>query len=277
MGDADAGEAVGCVGWVVGAGRAAAAEAERRFRYPGRKPFDDRLALQGILFVLHTGIGWEHLPQELGFGCGMTAWRRLRAWQEAGVWERLHELLLAELHAAGELEWSRAIADSSHVQAKKGARKPVPARSTGAVRGSKHHLLVDGSGLPLAWTLTGGNRNDVTQLLALLDRVPSGARPCRPAAATDPTAAPRRPRLRPRQVPPPRLAARHQARDRPPPDRARLRPRPDRWVVERTFAWLHNRRRLLVRTDRRHDTHEAFLALACCLICWRRLQTSFSS
>jgi transposase len=49
--------------------------------------------LQGILFVLHTGIGWEHLPQELGFGCGMTAWRRLRAWKETGVWKRLHELL----------------------------------------------------------------------------------------------------------------------------------------------------------------------------------------
>jgi transposase len=94
----------------------------RRFRYPGRKPFDDRLALQGILFVLHTGIGWEHLPQELGFGCGMTAWRRLRAWQRAGVWERLHELLLAELHAADQLEWERAIADGSHIQAKKGAR-----------------------------------------------------------------------------------------------------------------------------------------------------------
>ena len=105
---------------------------ERRFRYPGRRRLDDRLVLQGILFVLHTGIGWEHLPQELGFGCGMTCWRRLRAWQEAGVWQRLHELLLAELHAAGEIEWSRAIADSSHVQAKKGARKRVAARSTAA-------------------------------------------------------------------------------------------------------------------------------------------------
>ena len=63
---------------------------QRRFRYPGRKPLDDRRVLQGILFVLHTGIGWEHLPQELGFGCGMTAWRRLRVWQQAGVWERLH-------------------------------------------------------------------------------------------------------------------------------------------------------------------------------------------
>ena len=100
----------------------------RRFRHPGRKPFDDRLALQGILFVLHTGIGWEHLPQELGFGCGMTAWRRLRDWQQAGVWRRLHEQLLAELHAAGEIDWSRAVADSSHVQAKKGAPKRARAR-----------------------------------------------------------------------------------------------------------------------------------------------------
>ena len=107
-------------------------EKTRRFRYPGRKPLDDRRVLQGILFVLHTGIGWEHLPQELGFGCGMTAWRRLRDWQEAGVWERLHAHLLAELHAAGEIDWSRGVVDSSHLQAKKGARKRVPAPSTAA-------------------------------------------------------------------------------------------------------------------------------------------------
>jgi transposase len=105
---------------------------QRRFRYPGRKPLDDRLALQGILFVLHTGIGWEHLPQELGFGCGMTAWRRLRDWQRAGVWEKLHALLLAELQAADQLEWERAVADASHLQAKKGAQKLVPARSIAA-------------------------------------------------------------------------------------------------------------------------------------------------
>lgn len=106
---------------------------ERRFRYPGRKPLDDRQVLSGILFVLHTGIAWEHLPQQLGFGCGMTCWRRLHAWQEAGVWARLHELLLAELNASGELDWSRAAADTSQIQAKKGARRSVPAPSTGAV------------------------------------------------------------------------------------------------------------------------------------------------
>jgi transposase len=93
---------------------------------------DDRRVLQGILFVLHTGIGWEYLPQELGFGSGMTAWRRLRAWQRAGVWAKLHALLLAELHVRDQLEWERAVADSSHLQAKRGAPRPVPARSTGA-------------------------------------------------------------------------------------------------------------------------------------------------
>ena len=107
---------------------------ERRFRYPGRRRFPDRQALQGILFVLHTGIAWQHLPQELGFGSGVTCWRRLEEWQEAGVWDRLHELLLGRLRAAGEIEWSRAIVDSSQVQAKKGAPRRARARSTEAVR-----------------------------------------------------------------------------------------------------------------------------------------------
>ena len=101
---------------------------ERRFRFPGRRRLPDREALQGILFVLHTGIAWRHLPLELGFGSGSTCYRRLVEWQQAGVWEKLHALLLAELRAAGEIEWSRAVADSSHVQAKKGAPKRARAR-----------------------------------------------------------------------------------------------------------------------------------------------------
>jgi transposase len=101
---------------------------ERRFRYPGRKRLPDRQALQGILFVLHTGIAWRHLPLELGFGGGSTCYRRMVEWQRAGVWERLHALLLAELRAAGELEWTRAVADASHVQAKKGAPRRARAQ-----------------------------------------------------------------------------------------------------------------------------------------------------
>lgn len=107
---------------------------ERRYRYPGRQRLPDRECLCGILFVLHTGIAWEHLPRELGFGSGITCWRRLEEWTRAGVWERLHALLLARLRAAGELEWTRAVADSSHVQAKKGAAKRGRARSTAAAQ-----------------------------------------------------------------------------------------------------------------------------------------------
>lgn len=107
---------------------------ERRFRYPGRRRLSDREALQGILFVLHTGIAWTHLPRELGFGSGVTCWRRLDEWQKAGVWERLHVELLSRLRAAGEIEWSRAVVDSSQVQAKKGAPKRARARLTEAGR-----------------------------------------------------------------------------------------------------------------------------------------------
>lgn len=72
----------------------------RNPRHPGRKRLDSRKVLCGILFVLCTGIRWEFLPQELGFGSGMTCWRRLRDWNEADVWKKLHELLLSELRTA---------------------------------------------------------------------------------------------------------------------------------------------------------------------------------
>jgi transposase len=102
----------------------------QRVDRPGRPRLDDRKALCGILFVLYTGIPWEFLPQELGFGSGMTCWRRLRDWNKAGVWQRLHENLLAELNAAGQLDWSRAVVDGSHLRAMKGGPKPDRARST---------------------------------------------------------------------------------------------------------------------------------------------------
>ena len=101
----------------------------RRQRFPGRKRLDDRKVLTGILFVLQTGIPWEYLPQEMGCGSGMTCWRRLAEWQGQGVWARLHEVLLARLHAADQIDWQRAAIDSSHVRAVGGAPKPAPVRS----------------------------------------------------------------------------------------------------------------------------------------------------
>ena len=241
---------------------------ERRFRYPGRKRLPDRQALQGILFVLYTGIAWRHLPSEFGFGGGSTCHRRMDEWQRAGVWERLHALLLAELQAADELEWSRAVGLESRA-GEKGGSATGPSPVDRARSGSKHHLLVDATGIPLAWAVSGGNRNDVMQLVPLVERVP----PVRGKVG--------RPRQRPG-----RLIAdrgydhdkyRRELRRR---DIARRQTRHGsglgrvRWVVERTFAWLHQFKRLLIRYDRRYEIHDAFLALGCCLVCFRRLQNS---
>ena len=100
----------------------------------GRPRFSDRAALTGILFVLKSGIGWELLPQEMGCGSGMTCWRRLRDWQRAGVWERLHHTLLQRLADAEKLDWSRASLDSASMAAKRGAKRPGRIRPTAAGR-----------------------------------------------------------------------------------------------------------------------------------------------
>lgn len=90
----------------------------------GRPPVPNRAALTGILFVLKTGIGWEDLPQEMGCGCGMTCWRRLNEWQQAGVWDALHRVLLGKLNEADRIDWSRAVIDSSSVRAVFGGTRP---------------------------------------------------------------------------------------------------------------------------------------------------------
>ena len=94
----------------------------------GRPRIDDRAALTGIIFVLKSGIPWEMLPQEMGCGSGVTCWRRLREWQEAGVWERLHQSLLDRLGEADQIDWERASLDSATIPAKKGAQKPARIR-----------------------------------------------------------------------------------------------------------------------------------------------------
>ena len=86
----------------------------------GRPRTSDRDVLEGIAFVLSTGIGWAKLPTELGYSSGWTCWRRMREWAEAGVFDRLHVAVLDRLGEQGRLDWSRACLDSVSVRAKRG-------------------------------------------------------------------------------------------------------------------------------------------------------------
>src|SRR3712207_3190196 len=100
----------------------------------GRPRVSDRACLTGIVFVLKTGLPWEYLPREAGWGSGVTCRRRLRDWQRAGVWERLHRTLLDWLGDADRIDWSRASVDSASVAAKRGAVRPGRIRRIAANR-----------------------------------------------------------------------------------------------------------------------------------------------
>lgn len=97
----------------------------RRYQNAGRKRIDDRKALTAILFVLQSGIPWEMLPKEMGCS-GMTAWRRLKFWQDAGVWEQLHQTLLGRLRSVDGIDFSRVVVDSSSIKAVAGGEKNRP-------------------------------------------------------------------------------------------------------------------------------------------------------
>jgi transposase len=157
----------------------------RCVQFAGRKPAEPRRVVTGILFVLRTGIPWRWLPATSDFPSGYTCLRRLRQWQKAGIWQRVFEALLAELQATHKIDWYRALVDSSSLRAPCGGEKTGPNPTDRRKLGSKHHLLTDANGIPLAITLTGANRHDVTQLLPLLDGIPRvkgkrGAPRCRP-------------------------------------------------------------------------------------------------
>jgi transposase len=233
---------------------------------PPRVPH--RAALGGILFILRHGLRWGDLPQELGFGSGVTCWRRLRQWQALGIWVELHQAILNWLGDLDAIDWSRASVDSISVRAKRGGEHTGPNPTDRGKRGSKFHFMVDRQGVPLAVQLTAANVHDAKLLEPLVDAVQPIRRPM---------GEPGRPRKRPAKLHAdkgydfgstrralrqrgitPRIARRG--------IESSQRLGQHRWVVERTQAWVVAFRKLGVRYDRQAATVWAFLHLACALI-----------
>jgi len=245
--------------------------AQRRFRFPGRKPLDYRKILTGILFVLKTGIAWDDLPAELGCGCGRTCHDYLKAWHQAGVWVKLHAVLLAELNGADQIDWNRALIDASFAKAPEGGEDTGPNPTDRSKLGSKHHVMTDAQGIPLSATVTAANVNEVTQALNVLVNMPpvggkpgpKRQKPERLQGDRGYDSEPLRQLLRWLGIKP-ELAARNTEHG------SGLGV--SRWFVERTISWLHSFGRLRRRLDRLTEIQDAFLQLACDIICLRFLE-----
>ena len=241
----------------------------------GRPRVSNRAAFTGIIFVLKTGLPWEYLPREMNCGSGMTCWRRLLEWQEAGVWEMLHMLLLNKLAEADLIDMKRAAIDSASVAAPGGGGETGKDPTNRRKLGTKRHVVVDRCGTPLAVTISASNVHDSQWMLRTVDAIP----PIR-------TGMPGRPRKRPAKLHANKAYDARSLRDSL--RRRGITPRIARrgieskerlgrvrWVVERTLSWLNRYRRLKIRYEQRPEVHYAFLKLGCILICLNKLGSDF--
>jgi transposase len=241
----------------------------------GRPPIDDRKVLTGIIFVLKTGIPWEYLPQEMGCGCGMTCWRRLKSWFHAGVWDKIHTAFLGHLRWHKKIDFSRFLIDTSHVRAVGGGAQTGPSPVDRRKLGSKISVLTDARGVPVVVRVIPANRNDTQETIPMIDWVP-------PIAGL-----PGRPRRRPERLQGDRGfyydGDRRELRRRKiiPVIGKRRTPHGSglgklRWFIERTISWLRQFRRIRVRYDRTPAMYYSFLKLAAALICYRIFVSGFS-
>ena len=235
----------------------------------GRPRIGHRVVVRVIWFVLTTGARWEDVPPELGCS-GRTAHRRLRAWEEAGIWDRLHADLLGLLKRAGKLDADAVIVDGVTVRAFGGGEATGPSPVDRRKKGTKHTLMVDRHGAPLAIRTAGANASDHRQILpVVLDYPRVGGKPGRPKELPDELYADRGYDSEATRWILAWLGIEHHIAKRNTPHGSGLGK--VRWVVERTISWLKGLRRMRVRYDRSAVVQEAWNTLAASVICFRIL------
>jgi len=233
----------------------------------GRPRVLNEVALRVIWYVLTTGIRWHDVLAVMGCS-GRTAHRRLREWQALGIWAALHGKLLELLHGAGKLALETVVIDSTQVPAPGGGEKTGPNPTDRGKSGSKHTLMVDGNGVPLALHTSGSNVSDQVGIMPIVVAFPKvKGKPGRPKQLPDEAYADRgydnewtRLLLRWLGIEP-KIAKRGTGHG------SGLGT--VRWVVERTIAWLKGLRRMRVRWDRLIEVQDAWNLLAMSVICFR--------
>jgi transposase len=240
----------------------------------GRPRLGHRVVLKVIWFVLVSGCRWQDVPPEMGCS-GRTAHRRLRHWEVLGIWDRLLADLLRLLKKADLLDPELVIVDSVLVRAFGGGAQTGPSPVDRGKKGSKHTLLVDAHGMPLAIRTVGANVSDQTQIVPLLLDFPK---------VTGKVG-------RPKELPDELYADRGYDSDSTRLLLAWLGIEPHigrrntahgsglgkiRWVVERTISWLKGLRRMRIRYDRLKVIQEAWNTLAASAICFRILKNEVS-
>lgn len=231
----------------------------------GRRPIGHHRVLKVIWFVLVTGCRWKDVPAEMGC-CGETARTRLQAWERAGMWDQLHQLLLTMLHQAGELHLETAIIDSTQVRAFGGGDATGPSPVDRRKKGTKFTLLVDRDGVPLVIRAAPANRSDHSEILPTVASFPAvPGKPGRPRTHPDKLygdagydCEATRTVLRWLGIEP---HIRHR-NDKHGSHLGRVR-----WVVERTISWIKGLRRMRVRYDRSDTTIDAWTTLAAAVVC----------
>lgn len=235
----------------------------------GRPRIPHEIAVRVIWFVLTSGCRWEDVPLELGCS-GRTAHRRLRDWEEAGVWDHVHADLLRMLREADKLDMELVVVDSVYVRAFGGGEQTGPSPVDRRKSGTKHTLLVSDTGVPLAIRTAAANASDHTQIIPIvLDFPQVGGKPGRPRQKPDVLYADRgydseatRWLLRWMGIES-RIAKRGTSHGS---GLGRIR-----WVVERTISWIKGLRRMRVRYDRLGIIRDAWTTLAASAVCFRIL------
>jgi transposase len=240
----------------------------------GRPRIGHRIILKVLWFVLASGCRWEDVPAEMGCS-GRTAHRRLRDWEELGIWDRLHADLLRLLRQADKLDPDLVVVDSVIVRAFGGGEQTGPSPVGRGKPGTKHTLLVDRHGVPLQIRTAGANVSDHRQIIPLVLDFPAvGGKPGRPKELPDVLYADRgydsgatRWLLAWLGIEP-KIARRKTAHGS---GLGKVR-----WVVERTISWLKGLRRMRVRYDRLAVIQDAWTSLAASVICFRLLHEEHS-